>query len=113
MKSRVFDISVRETAVGVVVACSGEIDISSSEQLEEALGGIAATKPASVTLDLSAVTFIDSSGIRCLVLFAKTLRRDGIALQTIASQPVLRVCEVLGVTAVLGIEAKASAEEAI
>jgi anti-anti-sigma factor len=103
MKSRVFDVSVGQAPAGIVITCTGEIDISSIERLQQVLDDVAARRPRSVTLDLSDLAFIDSSGIRVLVLFARRCARDAIAMRTFASDAVRRVTDVLGVTEAIGV----------
>lgn len=56
----------RGRADGAALAVSGEIDIASAARLESALLA-AMTASGSVRLDLSGVSFIDSSGLRALV----------------------------------------------
>ena len=64
-----------------VVAVKGEVDLSSATDLEagirQALGG----NPASVVLDLAALTFIDSSGLRVLVSVADDARSQGVGFE--------------------------------
>jgi anti-anti-sigma factor len=54
----------RDNVEGVdVVAVDGEVDLTNAEEVEEAVVGT--TAPA-VVLDLSAVSYLDSSGIRAI-----------------------------------------------
>ena len=53
----------------------GEVDLSAEDDLAQALD--AATKHGTRTVDLSCVTFMDSSGLRILLRSAKTLNGSG------------------------------------
>lgn len=50
-----------------VIRVSGEIDMGTSPKLRDILKDAAAQKMKTVTVDLSAVTYMDSSGIATLV----------------------------------------------
>ena len=51
-----------------VIALSGELDPATAPTLEKAVAGLVADESVShVVLDLSAVSFLDSSGLRALV----------------------------------------------
>jgi anti-sigma B factor antagonist len=62
-----------------VLVASGELDIASSSRLCEATAQAAETSP-DVTLDLSAVTFIDCAALSALLHTRKSLRQRGGAL---------------------------------
>ncbi len=52
---------------GIVVATvTGEIDLANAAEVERAVIGAAATGRVGLVVDLSAVTFLDSSGVRFL-----------------------------------------------
>jgi anti-anti-sigma factor len=63
------------------VRVRGELDMSTAAQLSEALGRAASQPVKQVTLDLSGVTFIDSSALRILVLSGRSLAEAGRTLQ--------------------------------
>jgi anti-anti-sigma factor len=73
------ETEVREEVLAVRV--SGELDMSTAAQLSEALGGAAGQPVKEITLDLSGVTFIDSSALRVLVLSGRALAESGRTLQ--------------------------------
>jgi anti-sigma B factor antagonist len=54
-----------------VVTVRGEVDLANAADLEAALRQALAGSPSSVVLDLAALTFIDSSGLRVLVALSK------------------------------------------
>jgi anti-anti-sigma factor len=57
------EIERRREASGDVVGLRGELDLTNSHQLAEAL---AATSTQAVVLDLSLLAFVDSAGIRTI-----------------------------------------------
>jgi anti-anti-sigma factor len=61
-------LEVTQAEPGVVaIRCTGEIDLASVDQLEEAIDWSYTPELETLRIDLSAVTFIDSSVIRCLI----------------------------------------------
>jgi anti-sigma B factor antagonist len=64
----------------------GEIDLSTSPRLEAAIEPIAAAG-AEITLDLREVTFIDSTGLRLLLLQSRRYEQAGIDFQLIPGPP--------------------------
>jgi anti-sigma B factor antagonist len=94
-----FDVST-ETVDGVcVVRVTGELDISTHERLGETLTE-AAAKDDPIVVDLSACDFIDSSGVRALLLGLKATEASsngagGFAIAGPSSQ-VVRIIEMTG-----------------
>jgi anti-anti-sigma factor len=87
---------------GVLLALSGELDIAAADPLRECLARLqAAGLP--VTVDLSAVDFMDSSGLSVLIEALKNSRRDGdrLTVGREISRQVARLLDVAGVAAVL------------
>jgi anti-anti-sigma factor len=67
MEPTVLDVAVQEVPGGARVTVSGELDAATASDLESALADAVASG-GRVELDLSAVTFIDSSGLRALIV---------------------------------------------
>ena len=59
------------------VALRGELDLSSVAKVQEELERIEQSAPATVVLDLSKLTFLDSTGLRCLVTADERARQSG------------------------------------
>jgi anti-sigma B factor antagonist len=78
--------SVRETSDGPVLVALGELDLAVRDQLRAALSPLSGT----VTLDLSAVTFIDSSAIGVFAGAYRRLTDDGGTLRLRDPQDVPR-----------------------
>lgn len=83
-----------ETPGGVVevIRAQGEVDLSNASALESALEAAAADK-GGVLIDLTGVPFMDSSGLRVMLVAARDL---GARLAVVVSpgSPVLRLFEV-------------------
>jgi anti-sigma B factor antagonist len=76
-------VTVDSDVEGPVLAVTvrGELDMSTSSELSEALAAAADHPVTEVTLDLAGVTFIDSSALRVLVLSGRALAEGGRTLQ--------------------------------
>jgi anti-sigma B factor antagonist len=59
------------------VVLTGELDIASSETLEKQLAAVEDTSPEALVLDLRAVEFIDSTGLRTLIAADERARSAG------------------------------------
>jgi anti-sigma B factor antagonist len=83
----------------------GELDLASARQLEEGLAAIDEQTPMRVTIDLGGLAFIDSSGLRALLLADTRARERGYELVLLPGQePVQRVFEMTGALDVLRFE---------
>jgi anti-sigma B factor antagonist len=80
---------------GTVLRIRGELDISTADQLRRAAGPHVAAG-GRLVLDLSRVTFCDSTGLAVLVGFHKRLAASGGSLELYA--PVPRVRHLLAIT---------------
>lgn len=67
----------------LLVRLSGEIDLSNVDRLQQQLDLAIARSPV-VAIDLDAVEYIDSQGLRVLKQLADRLGREGAKLQLIA-----------------------------
>ena len=94
-------ISVTEHAGFVVLAITGEVDVYTSPQLREAFTQVIAEgADRNVVVDLTGVTFLDSSGIGALVSGRRRLA-EGAQLRLVSTQPtILRLFALTGLTSV-------------
>ncbi|MDP9133435.1 MAG: STAS domain-containing protein [Actinomycetota bacterium] len=58
------------------VVVTGELDLSTIDRLEQELARVEGAGPATVALDLSRLTFLDSSGLRVIVSADQRARRE-------------------------------------
>ncbi len=72
------DMKVSEVGNGAVaVAFSGELDISSAEEVELEIERIEGRKPSVVVFDLRELEFLDSTGLRLILGADSRARREG------------------------------------
>ena len=95
----------------VQILVTGELDISTAGQLEAALH---AAGTADLRVDLAGLTFIDSSGIRVLVLEHQRLREAGHRMTLCNCSSVCqRTFEVAGLADELDFETQGSPDAAL
>lgn len=63
----ILDLTTEESPQSIRLVLSGELDISSAPQVEEALGRAEAEAPPLIMLDLRGLDFMDSTGLRTVV----------------------------------------------
>lgn len=99
-------VLVRPDRSTVHIDVSGEIDLENAALVEEQLSAAIANHMTSVTLDVSAVEFIDSVGLRILFALAARLEVLQIELRVIAALGTLvrRVLELSGFQAIVELE---------
>jgi anti-anti-sigma factor len=87
----------------VVVSAAGEIDLGTVSALEAALvEAQSIPSPAILIVDLDAVSFLDSSGIRALVVALKRAETAGTGLRVVSgARAVRRPLELVGLDATL------------
>ena len=98
------DVTVRNQDGTAVVAVAGEIDVYTSPLLQERLVEVLKDGSSSIVLDLSAVTFLDSTGLGVLITGLKRCRSAEGDLVLVTAQPnVLKVLEITGLNDVFQI----------
>ena len=68
------------TEMDKTVAVQGRITVSNSGEMRTALANALRTKPASVSLDLSGVSYLDTSGLATLIEAVRIARNQGTRL---------------------------------
>jgi anti-anti-sigma factor len=103
MTEPLFELQASTVDSALILAVVGEIDLATAPQLRDALNE--ARGVARVVVDLSSVTFIDSSGLNVLVHGQRELARAEISLRVVSpsDQTVYRVFELTRLTSQLGI----------
>jgi anti-sigma B factor antagonist len=100
------ELSLSQARIGhrLVLAAEGEIDIASADDLREALAAAASSGAAEIWLDLSAVEFMDSTGITAIVDARNLL--DSRRFAVIGPDgPVRRVIQISGIDRAIAIHA--------
>ena len=106
-----FSLSVSDAGNGrSVVAAAGELDVASAPQLLGAIAVLGQPGTSAVAIDLSALTFIDSSGINALRAAVRSANARGVgAIVAAPSQRVQRVLELVRLGDVIPLEHSLSA----
>jgi anti-sigma B factor antagonist len=73
----ILDVRTEDRDGLVHMALVGELDLSSVAKVQEELRRIEAGSPATLVLDLSKLSFLDSTGLRCIVTADERAREDG------------------------------------
>jgi anti-anti-sigma factor len=71
------EVDTREEQGAVHLALIGELDLSTVEQVEEELRKVEDGGFETVVLDLSSLSFLDSTGLRTIVTADQRARRSG------------------------------------
>jgi len=74
------DIENAERGAECVLTVRGDIDLASASDFETALRTALDAAPSSIVIDLAALSFIDSSGLRVLVSVSKDAQSHGATL---------------------------------
>ena len=106
VETPVFSVTVSHAGNGrAVVAVSGELDVATAPQLVEAVAVLVPPATTGIAIDLSALTFIDSSGINALRAAVRTAESRGVgAIVASPSERVLRVFELVRIAEIIPLE---------
>ena len=80
------DVTTEQHPGQTRVVLIGELDIASTQMLENELSAIEANSPGTLVLDLRRVEFIDSTGLRALIAADERARSDGRRLAVVRGQ---------------------------
>jgi anti-anti-sigma factor len=99
------DLAASTDAGGrTVLTVAGEVDIHVADQLRDAGLAAATAGPGDIAVDVSRVTFIDSSGLAALVAINNALDPPGRRLALLRpSRAVRRILELTGLTAAFAV----------
>jgi anti-sigma B factor antagonist len=97
------DVSV--TGPGAVVTAVGEIDSTSAPVLRERLEALLEGEVTEFTVDLTAVTFLDSAGLCVLAAAHRSAARQDVTMRVLASsRAVIRPLQITGLWSLLKAE---------
>ena len=94
-----FEISPMPDGTGLKLV--GELDVATTPELSRALLDL--SPHAISTLDLSELTFVDSSGVHAILALAKSVNGNGPLVLLNPTEAVSRVLEILGLDEHAGI----------
>ncbi|WP_300682942.1 STAS domain-containing protein [Nocardioides sp.] len=92
---------------GVRLVVTGDLDLATAPRLTEVARAAVSSPGDIVTLDLSGVTFLDSTGLGALLDLRKKVVGAGGRVQVAAQSPaVARVLDLAGLTELFGVAAQ-------
>ncbi len=97
-------ISVSGTDSNVLVTAGGEIDSSTAPVLRDQLTSVLDHSPREITVDMEAVTFLDSAGLCVLAAAHRRATGQGTQLRVVATgRAVVRPLEITGLWELLAV----------
>ncbi|MBP6964822.1 MAG: STAS domain-containing protein [Armatimonadetes bacterium] len=88
-----------------VVKVAGEVDLTTSAKFRAALDHAVSESPDGVIVDLSDVTYLDSTGIHTILVVYRRLQDQGGRLSLVVERPnVKKVLEILHMDRLAGLE---------
>jgi anti-sigma B factor antagonist len=101
--SELLHVEARRSATETVIALESELDLSSTELLGLCVNTVLEKHPESIAIDARGLTFMDSSGLRSLLLARASAREAGVAFRIDNLPPgLLRKFERTGVQTLFG-----------
>lgn len=100
MSTEPFRIELAPSDEEVRVGLVGEIDLAAEEDVVSTVGAaLSGSRPTQLVLDLRAITFMDSSGLRALLRCRRIADDAGVRFRiAVAEGPVTRLFSVAGVS---------------
>ena len=92
-----FSLTTKRDGTSVTIACTGELDIAAAPVVEAAIEPVFESPPSTIELDWSALTFMDSTGIRLLLIIVKRAAATGIDLIWRLSDAAQRALDAVGI----------------
>ncbi|HKA83310.1 MAG TPA: STAS domain-containing protein [Acidimicrobiales bacterium] len=88
----------------VTVFVVGHLDLATGRRLRDRIEDVLATRPASITIDASGLTFVDSSGLGALLSARHAAMTEaGVAFRVVDPSPALQaITEMTGFEKLLG-----------
>ena len=83
------EIGIRAAGEQSTVTLAGELDIAAAPEVITLMGGVVEGSTA-VLLDIEAVTFMDSAGLRCVLVCERLCRDAGVAFALTPGSPRIR-----------------------
>ncbi len=88
----ILEVTTQDRDGLVHVELVGELDLSTVVKVQEELQRVEQSSPATVVIDLSRLTFLDSTGLRCIVTADERARGEGRRMVVVRGpDPVQRV----------------------
>lgn len=102
------ELNISDPEGNALIQVKGEVDLNSAPQLRDAILKAVKKAASQVSVDLSHVAYMDSSGVATLVEGLKACREPGKAFVLLApSQSVMKVLQLSRLDSVFNIQAAA------
>ena len=85
-----FEARIDAADDGTLLTLVGELDVACEEAFERAVAEALAESPGDLQVDLSELSFIDSSGLRFLIELWKRSEKEGFAFSVVQGTGVVR-----------------------
>jgi anti-sigma B factor antagonist len=103
--SELVSVDVAVSGPAAIVTAAGEIDSTSAPVLRDRLDSLLVTEISELTVDLTAVTFLDSAGLCVLAAAHRRAIRQDVAMRVLASsRAVIRPLQITGLWNLLNAE---------
>lgn len=93
-----FIVKEERTGDKATIVCAGELDIATAPSVEKAVENVFGSQPpATLSLDWSGLTFMDSTGIRLLLTIVKRAASSNVDLLWNLGEPAQRALDAVGI----------------
>jgi anti-anti-sigma factor len=101
-------VNTRAEGASLQITLSGEIDLANAASIEHELRTAVSHQTSAISVDLTALTYMDSTGIRILFAFASRLKPLRIILHLIVplDSPTRRLIELSGLESLAVLQPK-------
>jgi anti-anti-sigma factor len=87
---------------GILLTVTGDLDAHHVQSMETRMEEVAASKPGKVVLDLSALSYISSSGALCLLTNSRAMQEEGTRIILVKPPgAIYEIFDLLGMTQLL------------
>lgn len=95
-----YEVILTEEQGQGVLTCRGEIDLLAATAIDEAVDAVFGSPPSELVIDLAGTTFLDSSGLSCLLRIHNVAADKGTVVSLRPGPPnVMRVLSIVGLDA--------------
>jgi anti-sigma B factor antagonist len=91
-----FTVDVERAGTTTEIRCRGELDLVTCDRLAETIEWSYAADLRTLRLDLSGVSFVDSTALRSLIAAQARCRQNGVGFEVVPSETVAHVFDVTG-----------------
>lgn len=99
-----FTVETRDSGNQTIVSVCGELDVYTAPDLEESLEELVGAGKTNLVIDLTGVTFLDSTGLGVMVKALKWVREASGALQVVADEErIARVFRITGLDEIMSL----------